>query len=124
MKKELIGDLAGAGAMLALALGATLAHRLGYIDRDAVLRLVIGVIGLWMAWYGNRMPKTFVKSALARKIRRVSAWSQVLSGLAYAGLWAFAPIPVAATLGTAVVVTGVAVTLGYCVWLHRRTVRA
>lgn len=121
MKKELIGALAWAGAMLALAVGATLAHKLGYIDRDTVIRLVTGVIGLWMAWYGNRMPKTFVKSALARKIRRLSAWSQVLSGLAYAGLWAFAPIPVAATVGTGAIVAGIAVTLGYCFWLSRRT---
>lgn len=117
MKKELIGALVWAGGMLALALGATFARKLGYIDRDTVTRVVTGVIGLWMAWYGNRIPKTFVRSAQARQAQRVAAWSQVLSGLAYAGLWAFAPIPVAITAGSGAVLAGIAVTLGYCLSL-------
>ena len=121
MKKELTGALAWAGGMLALAFGATFAHKLGYIDRDTVTRLVTGVIGLWMAWYGNRMPKAMVLvrvPAGARQARRVASWSLVLSGLVYAGLWVFAPIPVAATVGSGAVVAGVAVTLGYCLSLR------
>ncbi len=114
MKKELIGALVWGGFMLVLAVGATFAHRLGYIDRETVSRLTIGVIGLWIAWYGNRIPKTFTKSAQARQIQRVAAWSQVLSGLAYAGLWAFAPMPLAIKAGTAVIFAGLAVTFGYC----------
>ncbi len=66
---------------------------------------------------GNRIPKTFVRSARARQAQRVAAWSQVLSGLVYAGLWAFAPIPVAITVGSGAVLAGVAVTLGYCLSL-------
>ena len=62
-KQELIAGLAWAGVMLALALGAIFARKLGYIDRDTVMRVVIGVNGLMIAWYGNRMPKTFVPSA-------------------------------------------------------------
>ena len=42
----------------------------------------------------------------------------VLSGLVYAGLWAFAPIPVAIAGGCGAVVAGIAVTLGYCLWLR------
>jgi hypothetical protein len=45
----------------------------------------------------------------------------VLSGLAYTGLWAFAPIPVATTAGSLVVLAGIAVTLGYCVSLRAKT---
>jgi hypothetical protein len=120
MKNELIGSLVWAGAMFALAFGATVAHRLGYIDRDTVMRLTIGVVGLWMAWYGNRIPKRFARGAQARQAQRVSAWSQVLSGLSYAGLWALAPIPVAAAAGTGVVLTGIAVTLGYCLTLRSK----
>ena len=41
------------------------------------------------------MPKAVVPSAYARQATRVAGWSMVLSGLVYAGLWAFAPIPVA-----------------------------
>ncbi len=118
MKGELIGALIWAGVMLGLAFGATQAHRLGYIDHDTVQRLAVGVIGLWLAWYGNRIPKRFVRSAEARQAQRVAAWSMVLSGLLYAGLWAFAPIPLAVSGGTVAVLAGIAVTFGYC--LSRR----
>jgi hypothetical protein len=123
MNKELTACLVWAGGMMALALGATFAHKLGYIDRDTVTRLVTGVFGLWMAWSGNRMPKAMVLvrvPAEAGQARRVASWSLVLSGLVYAGLWAFAPIPVAATVGSGAVMAGVAVTLGYCLWRHAK----
>jgi len=73
-----------------------------------------------IAWYGNRMPKTVVPSARAGQARRVAAWSLVLSGLIYAGLWAFAPIKVAVAAGTGVVFAGIAVTLGYCLSLRSK----
>ena len=123
MNKELMACLVWAGGMMALALGATFAHKLGYIDGDTVTRLVTGVIGLWMAWYGNRMPKAMVLvrvPAGARQARRVASWSLVLSGLVYAGLWVFAPIPVAITAGSGAVVAGIAVTLGYCLSLREK----
>jgi hypothetical protein len=120
MNKELIASLAWGGGMIALALGATLARKLGYIDGDTVTRLVIGVNGLMIAWYGNRMPKTFVPSARARQAKRVGGWSMVLSGLVYAGLWVFAPIPVATFGGCGAVLAGIAVTLGYCLWLRAK----
>lgn len=119
-KKELIGSFAWGGGIILLALAATLARRLGYIDGDTVLRLVIGANGLMIAWFGNRMPKTFVPSAWAREARRVAAWSLVLSGLVYAGLWAFAPIPVAVAGGCGAVLLGIAVTIGYCLRLRAK----
>ena len=118
MKKELIGNLVWAGVMAALALGSSVAHKLGYIDRDTIIRVVIAVLGLWMAWSGNRMPKTLVPvPANAGQARRVASWSLVLSGLVYAGLWAFAPIPVAIWGGSGAVLAGIAVTFGYCLSL-------
>jgi hypothetical protein len=121
MNKELMACLFWAGGMMALALGATFAHKLGYIGGDMVIRLGTGVTGLWMAWYGNRMPKAMVLvrvPAGARQARRVASWSMVLSGLVYAGLWVFAPIPVAVTVGSGAVFAGIAVTLGYCLSLR------
>jgi hypothetical protein len=38
----------------------------------------------------------------------------------YAGLWAFAPLPVALWVGCGAVVAGMAVTLGYSLWLRGR----
>ena len=58
MNKEVVGNLAWGGGIVVLALGATVARKLGYIDGDIVTRLVIGANGLMIAWNGNLMPKT------------------------------------------------------------------
>lgn len=114
MNKEVTGSLAWGGGIVVLALVATFARKLGYVDGDTVTRLVIGANGLMIAWFGNRMPKAFVPNAWARQVRRVGGWSLVLSGLVYAGLFAFAPMPVAVAGGAGAVVAGIAATLGYC----------
>jgi len=122
MKKELSGSLVWAGIVGVLAFGSAFAHKLGYVDRDTVVRVVTGITGLWMAWYGNRMPKTMVPvPASAGQARRVASWSLVLSGLVYAGLWAFAPMPVAIWGGCGAILAGIAVTFGYCLSLRTRT---
>jgi hypothetical protein len=118
--KELVAGVAWAGSIIALALGATLARKLGHIDSETVTRLVIGINGLMIAWYGNRMPKAFVPDESVRAVARVGGWSLVLSGLVYAGLWAFAPVPVAVAGGCSAVAAGIAVTLGYGLSLRAR----
>ena len=118
IKKELMEGIAWAGVMIGVSFGGVFAHRLGYVDRDTVTRLSIGVIGLYVAWFGNRIPKRFTPNACARQVQRVAAWSQVLSGLTYAGLWAFAPIELATWGGCAAILTGLAVTFGYCLSLR------
>jgi hypothetical protein len=82
--------------------------------------LVIGMNGLMIAYNGNRLPKAVVPSACAQRARRVAGWAMALSGLVFAGLYMFAPIPVAATVGTSAVLAAVAVTLGYSLWLHAK----
>ncbi|WP_284734398.1 ammonium transporter [Sphingosinicella terrae] len=120
MKKELLTGLAWGGGIVLLALAASFARDQGHIDQDSVLRIVIGMNGLMIAFYGNRAPKVVAPTACAQRIARVSGWAFVLSGLLYAALWAFAPIPVAIWLGTAAVATGMVVTLGYCLWARAR----
>lgn len=120
MNKEVMGSLAWAGGILALALGATLARQLGYIDTDTVTRLVVGINGLMIAYYGNRMPKALAPSAYASQVARVGGWAMVLSGLVYAGAFAFAPIQTAVLVGVGAVLTGIAVTFGYCLRLRAR----
>ena len=119
MRKELVPALAWAAIMLAVAFAAKFANELGYIDGDMRLR-VVAMNGLWLAYYGNRMPKAFVPSACARQARRFTAWTLVLSGLVYAGFWAFAPIPMAAVFGTGAVAVGAALVLGNCLSLRAR----
>jgi hypothetical protein len=121
MNKELISDLAWGVGIVLLALGATHARKLGYIDGETVTRLVMGAIGLMVAWFGNRMPKRFVPEAWARRVTRVGGWSLALSGLVYAGLWAFAPVQVAVAGGSLAVLLGIAVTIGYCLSLRGKT---
>ncbi|WP_420479068.1 ammonium transporter [Brevundimonas sp. FT23028] len=119
MKKDLVSSLAWAGGLIALALAASLARREGYVDGDSVTRLVMGAIGLMLVWFGNRMPKALAPGKHARRVNRVGGWSMVISGLIYAGFWAFAPIQAAVWGGCAAVAAGIAVTMGYC--LHLRT---
>ena len=120
MNREVTGSLIWAGGLIGLGLCATVARQQGLIDSETVNRIVMGAIGLMVAWYGNRMPKAFAPTACARQAARVGGWSMALSGLAYAGLWAFAPPSVALMGGTAAVLAGMAVTLGYCLWLRGR----
>ena len=120
MNKEIITDLAWGIGIVVVALAASAARKSGYIDGETVTRVVIGLTGLMIASFGNRMPKSFVPSSCARQARRVAGWSLVLSGLVYAGLWAFAPIPVAVAGGCAAVLLGMAVTIGYCLSLRKK----
>jgi len=120
MKKQLIADLSWGVGIVVLALGATYARTLGYIEAETVTRLVLGATGLMVAWFGNRMPKTFAPSARARQAQRVGGWSMALSGLVYAGLWALAPTDVALIGGCAAILAGIAVTIGYCLSLRNR----
>jgi len=120
MNKEMIGYLAWAIGILAVALGASYARELGYLDGNTTTRVVIGLNGLMLVWIGNRMPKGIAPNACARQVKRIGGWSMVLSGLLYAGLWAFAPIPVAKVVGSAAVIAGIAVTFGYCLTVRAR----
>lgn len=120
MNKDVRGSLAWAVGLIVLALGATQARTLGYIDGDTVTRLVLGASGLMVAWYGNRMPKTLARGPSARQVHRVGGWSMALSGLVYAGLWAFAPMDVAVIGGCGAIITGIVVTLLYCLSLRSR----
>ena len=120
MNRETTGSLIWAGGLIAVALGASLARQQGYVDGDTVTRIVLGLTGLMVAWYGNRMPKTFVPDAQVRQAKRVGGWALALSGLVYAGLWAFAPMSVALIGGCGAIIAGMAVTFGYCLSLRRR----
>lgn len=114
MNKDVVGSLAWGVGILVVALCGRYAREQGYLEADTVTRIVIGLTGLMVAWFGNQMPKAFVPSACARKVRRVGGWSMALSGLVYAVLWAFAPIPVAVSAGCGAILLGMAVTVGYC----------
>lgn len=120
MNRELAGYIAWGVAIIAVALAATWARKLGYIEQETTMRVVAGLNGLVVAWFGNRMPKAIAPSAAIAQVKRVGGWSMVISGLVYAGVWAFAPIPVAVAVGCAAIIAGIAVTFGYCRRLRSR----
>lgn len=120
MNKDLINSFVWAGLVVAVALAASLARNLGYIDQDMTQRLVLGATGLMIVAFGNRIPKTFTASACARKAQRVAAWSMVISGLIYVGAFLFLPMDTAVLVGCGAVIVGIAVTFGYCLSLRDR----
>lgn len=125
MKREIIESLAWGGVVLVLALICSAARKLGYIDQETTLRIVLGATGLMIAALGNRIPKKFAPSACARKAQRVTAWSMVLSGLVYAGAFILAPTMMTAVIiGCGAILLGMAVTFGYCLSLRDRTTAA
>lgn len=120
MNRELRGSLAWGLGILLVALCGSYARKVGYVDNETVTRVVIGMNGLMIAWWGNLMPKAVAPNAWMRQAKRVGGWSMFLSGVLYTGLWAFAPIPVAVAVGSGAVIAGVVVTLGYCLLLRNR----
>lgn len=120
MSKDLRQDIGWGVGILVLALAATLARQQGYIDEDTSIRIVLAATGLMVAAYGNRMPKKMVPTAWARQAQRVGGWSLALSGLVYAGLWAFASFNVALIGGCGAIILGIIVTFAYCASLRNR----
>jgi hypothetical protein len=125
MTKDLFVGSGWAAAILLVSLAAAFLRAKGYIDHDTTLR-VVAMNGLMVAYYGNRAPKAVVPDVYARRATRFAGWALVLGGLAYAAFWAFAPLPLAMTIGTGALAAGVIATTGYCLWLRaeaRREVR-
>ena len=120
MNREVRSSLAWGIGIVALALAATFARKQGLVDAAMVDRIVMGSIGLMVAWFGNQMPKRFVPSARARQAQRVAGWSMALSGLIYAGFWVAAPKDVAVIGGSLAVLLGIAVTMAYCLSLRNK----
>jgi hypothetical protein len=120
VNKDLKFSIAWGAGIIGLALAGTVARRFGFIDDDALTRIVLGATGLMVAWYGNRMPKAFYADNRARQIARVGGWSWAISGVVYAALWVLAPIDTAVILGCGAIILGALVTLLYGWSLKRR----
>lgn len=114
-------------ALAAFILGSTLALRYaegaGMIGADGARRAMQVLIGLMLAGYANIMPKqlgptrgSLRADAAAQAALRAGGWSLTLAGVAYAALWAFAPLAIADTAGLFVVAAATLLTLGYAIW--------
>ncbi|MDC7694735.1 MULTISPECIES: ammonium transporter [Asticcacaulis] len=117
MKTDILAGLIWAGALIGLALLASFARSHGWIGPETALR-AMAMNGLVVAYYGNRVPKLIVPSALRRQVNRFTGWMLVVSGLIYAGFWAFAPLDMAMIFGTGAMAAGLALCVLYCLWMR------
>ena len=130
--RRLTFALALAAAILAVAAGLRYGQTAGWLTADTARRAMQVLIGLGLAAYANVMPKQLGRPSTSARVAastqaalRVGGWSMTLAGLAYAGLWAFAALPVADTASMVVVIAAMALTLGYAAraWATCRTPR-
>lgn len=78
--------------LIAISLGLTWASKAGMADVDLPTRITMSLSGLFIAYFGNAIPKVLLRSERAILARRVVGWSFVLSGLATTALWLTLPI--------------------------------
>ena len=121
--KQIVGALILAGGLLAGSLVLTTLKSRGVIEPETVSRGVQVMIGLMLAGYGNMMPKQLGEArrsvraeAAAQAVLRVGGWALMLGGLAYAALWAFAPMRVVDWASVTVVAGAMLVTVCYAAW--------
>jgi hypothetical protein len=93
------------------------------ISPEVTRRSMQVLFGLMLAAYANVIPKDIGNwqastRAVARSqsVLRVGGWSLTLAGLAYAGLWAFAPLAVADVAAMPIVASALLITMGFGAW--------
>ncbi|HYD28999.1 hypothetical protein [Brevundimonas sp.] len=131
MISRLVPAIALAAFIVAAALALRHAEGAGWIGDEGARRAMQVLIGLMLAGYANMMPKQPGRprgspraEAAAQAALRVGGWSMTLAALAYAGLWAFAPLNIANIASIVVVGGATALTLGYSVWAFMSCRRA
>lgn len=121
MNRTILYTLIGTAIFLAVTAALRHAGTLGYLSEEAVGRSVQVMIGLGLALWSNFTPKQIGPAgspqteALKQRLLRLTGWSMMLAGLAYAALHAFAPLDIARTGSIMVVAAAMLLTLGYTV---------
>lgn len=122
---RLVSSVTLAAAFLAVVFGLKAAQNASVLDADTTKRIVQVLIGMALAAYANLMPKQIGSAkgspqaqARTQAALRLGGWSFTLGGLAYAALWAFAPLAFADTASMVPIIGAMVVTLGYAVWCY------
>ena len=117
--KPITSSLALAGLLIAVSIGLAYLRRLGVVGAETPARVAMVLTGVLLAVYGNVIPKSVSRSsAKGESLERVTGWATVLAGIAYAAIWAFAPIEIAAVASMGAVLIGFVCVVGYCLWLR------
>ncbi len=112
---NLIQGLIIGGGIVAISLALAFAEKAHMLGEFMSLRITMALSALIVAYYGNAIPKAVFRSARAAAVRRFAGWVFVISGLACAATWIFAPLAIA-YYATFVLGGGFALVLGYCLW--------
>ncbi len=115
------------GLMVASALGVKLAVTFGVVhSSDLDQRLMMVIIGAFLASTGNAMPKTLVPLAAAscngeriQSFKRLAGWTWVLTGLALAIAWLVLPVSLASIMTVPLMLTGALIILTQVLRLRR-----
>ena len=117
--KPITSSLALAGLLIAVSIGLAYLRRLGVVGAETPARGAMVLTGVLLAVYGNVIPKSVSRSsAKGESLERVTGWATVLAGIAYAAIWAFAPIEMAAIASMGAILIGFVSVVGYCMWLR------
>jgi len=119
MTNRMTSNLALAGLLIAISIGLAYLRRLGVVGAETPARGAMVLTGILLAVYGNLIPKSESRlSARGESLERVTGWATVLAGIAYAAIWAFAPIEIAAVASMIAILIGFVSVVGYCMWLR------
>jgi hypothetical protein len=125
MTQRITGALTLAFALLSVAAGLAYGRRMGFVSPDLAVRGTMAAIGLMLAFFGNGIPKVItVTTPRARAIQRFAGWAFVLAGLAYAAIWALAPLTQAAEAASAAVAAAMLGVFAYGLWMRSRPTKA
>ncbi len=106
-----------AGLMLAIPLIMRLATALGVIhDADLSRRTTMVLMGAFIAFTGNAMPKTLTPlsalqcdAARVQAFQRFAGWTWVLTGVGYAIVWLVLPLDLAKPVSVVLLMSGMLV---------------
>lgn len=112
--------LAAAGLIMACSLGAKLVAALGVVDEgDLPQRLVMVILGGFVAFTGNSLPKTVTPlariqcdAAKAQAAQRFAGWVFALSGLGFAIAWLVLPVAIAEPVSVLGILSGALLIVG------------
>jgi hypothetical protein len=104
-----------AGLILTIALGARLATRFGMLDdADFSRRTTMVILGAYLMFIGNAMPKTLTPLSALRcdasqvqAFQRFAGWTWTLTGLALAIIWLALPVALARTVSVVLILAGI-----------------
>lgn len=105
-------SLALAGGTLAASAAVVVLKQNGIIDGDMAQRALGVVLGLMLVVYANFIPKQIARGNARAK--RLIGWTFVLAYLAYAAIWAFAPMEYTLVGSLAAVAGALVFTVAYC----------